>query len=50
MRHGVAHQHGAVVVIMETGVEMEGQVIGATAQVNPEPEPINRLIGKEENV
>lgn len=50
LRKGVAHQHGAIPIVIETGVEMEGQVVVATANVNLEPEPINPLIGKEENV
>lgn len=34
---GVAHEHGSVDVVMETGVEVERQVVGAAAQVNLEP-------------
>ena len=41
---GVANEHGSIIVVMETRVEMERQVIAATAEVKLEPELIDRSI------
>ena len=41
IRLGVANEHRSIIVVMETRVEMERQVIGATAEVKLEPESID---------
>ena len=41
IRLGVANEHRSIIVVMETRVEVERQVIGATAEVKLEPESID---------